>query len=72
MSGRHGPNVNRHPPLVNDIQSPTQHENIPNHIDYATQSHYQENIHIGNPLPEEKPEHVFWLFCVNPNGISDM
>ena len=49
--------MNGYPPLANNIQSPTQHGNIPNHIDYTTQSNYQENIHIGNPLPEEKPEH---------------
>ena len=58
MSGSHRHNVNG------------QHDNIPNHIDYATQSNYQENTHIRNPLPEEKSEHIFWLFCINPNGIS--
>ena len=67
---RHRSNANRHRPVVNEIQSPTQHENIPNSIDYATQSNYQEHIHIGNPLPEENPEHIFQLLCVNPNGIS--
>ena len=59
MSGSHRPNMNGHPPLAKVKQSPTQHENIPNHIDYATQSNYQEDIQSGNPLPEEKPEHVF-------------
>ena len=57
MSGSHRRNVNG------------QHEIIPNHINYATQSNSQENTHIRNP-PEENPEHIFCLFCVNPHGIS--
>ena len=72
MSGSHRPNANRHQPLANDIQLPTQHKNMPNLIDYTTQSNYQENTHIANPLPEENPEHIFQLFCVNPNKISIM
>ena len=47
-----------------------QHDNISNSIDYTTQPNYLENIHIRNPPHKDKPEHIFRLFCVNPNGIS--
>ena len=39
-------------------------------MEYATQVHLNTNSHIGTALPEDKPEHIFQLFCINTNGIS--
>ena len=39
-------------------------------MEYATQVHLTTNSHIGTALPEHKPEHIFQLFYINPNGIS--
>ena len=71
MSGSRRPNVNGHPPLEDDIQSPTQHENIPNHINYDTIKLSGKHTH-SKSSPQGKPEHIFQLFYVNPNGISVM
>ena len=38
-------------------------------MEYATQAHLTANSHIGTTLPEDKPEHAFRLFCINPNGV---
>ena len=39
-------------------------------MEYVTQAHLTANSHIGTTLPEDKPEHIIQLFCINPNGIS--
>ena len=68
MSGSRRTKANGHPPFENDIQSPTQHENIPNHINYAAQSNYHENTHIGNPLPEENQNMYYYLSMTIPSS----
>ena len=44
-----------------------------NPYDPSSQSSSQpltENLFIGTPLPEDKPDNVFHLFCGNPNGFT--
>ena len=39
-------------------------------MEYATRVHLTANSHIGTALPEDKPEPIFQLPCINNNGIS--